>query len=86
MPGPTETNFFHREGMDDTRVGQKKKDDAAQVARQGFEALMKGEDKVVAGSVSNKLQAAAARVLPDPVKTAAHRHLTEKDPKASHDS
>lgn len=86
MPGPTETNFFHRAGMDDTRVGQQEKDDPAQVAKEGFEALMAGKDKVVAGSFSNKVMAASTRVLPDAAKTAMHRHLSEKDPKASHDS
>ena len=82
MPGPTETNFFHRAGMDDTRVGQDKKDDPAQVARQGFEALMKGDDKVVAGSVKNKAMAAANKVLPDAAKAKMHRHMSEPDPKA----
>ncbi|MFP2925979.1 SDR family NAD(P)-dependent oxidoreductase [Pyxidicoccus sp. 3LG] len=86
MPGPTETNFFHRAGMDDTRVGQQEKDDPAQVAKEGFEALMAGKDKVVAGSLTNKVMAASTRVLPDSAKTAMHRHMSEKDPKASHDS
>src|SRR3954452_4516083 len=43
MPGPTETNFFERADMMDITVGQSAKDDPAQVAKQGFEALMKGE-------------------------------------------
>jgi short-subunit dehydrogenase len=82
MPGPTETNFFHRAGMDDTRVGQDEKDDPAQVARQGFEALMAGDDKVVAGSATNKVMAAANKVLPDAAKAKMHRHMSEPDPKA----
>ncbi|WP_163994547.1 SDR family NAD(P)-dependent oxidoreductase [Pyxidicoccus caerfyrddinensis] len=86
MPGPTETNFFHRAGMDDTRVGRQEKDDPAQVAKEGFEALMAGKDKVVAGALTNKVMAASSRVLPDAAKTAIHRHMSEKDPKASHDS
>jgi uncharacterized protein len=77
MPGPTETNFFHRAGMDDTRVGASEKDSAEEVARQGFEALMAGKDKVVAGALSNKLMAAAAKVLPEPVTAAQHRKLSE---------
>ena len=77
MPGPTETEFFSRAGMDDTRVGSSSKDDPEQVAQQGFEALMAGKDKVVAGSVSTKLQAAANAVTPDAVKAAAHRKLAE---------
>jgi uncharacterized protein len=45
MPGATETNFFHRAGMDDTKVGASEKDSAEQVAKDGFEALMAGDDK-----------------------------------------
>src|SRR3954466_4076536 len=71
MPGPTETNFFHRADMDDTPVGESKKDNPAQVAKQGFEALMKGEDKLVAGSLKTKVQGAANAVLPDKLTAAA---------------
>jgi uncharacterized protein len=77
LPGPTETNFFHRAGMDDTKVGQQKKDDPAQVARQGFEAMMAGEQKVIAGSLKTKLQAAVAQVLPDSGKVQMHRQMSE---------
>ncbi len=77
MPGPTDTNFFHRAEMDDTRVGASKKDDPATVARQGFEALMKGDEKVVAGSVKTKVQAAASKVMPDSAKAQMHRKMAE---------
>ncbi|RBY80591.1 oxidoreductase [Geodermatophilus sp. TF02-6] len=77
MPGPTDTEFFDRAEMGDTRVGAGKKDDPAQVAEQGFAALMKGEDKVVAGSVKTKVQAAANDVLPDRLKAKAHRQMAE---------
>jgi uncharacterized protein len=77
MPGPTETNFFHRADMDDTKVGASSKDSAEQVARQGFEALMKGEKKVVASGLGTKLQGLAAKVLPDSVKGALHRKMAE---------
>jgi uncharacterized protein len=78
MPGPTETEFFERAGMQDTKVGASdSKDDPAEVARQGFEALMAGKDKVVAGSIRNKVQAAAARAMPDPAKAAMHGRLAE---------
>jgi len=77
MPGPTETNFFHRAEMDDTRVGSSKKDDPAQVAEQAYEALMKGEEKVVAGSVMTKVQAAASKVMPDSAKAKMHRKMAE---------
>ncbi len=77
MPGPTETNFFHRADMDDTRVGASEKDDAAQVAKQGFEALMVGKDNVIAGSLKTKLQGTVSKVLPDTVNAEQHRQLTE---------
>jgi short-subunit dehydrogenase len=77
MPGPTETEFFERAGMEDTRVGTAKKDDPADVARDGFEALMAGKDHVVAGSVKNKIQATAAKVMPETSKAKAHGKLAE---------
>jgi len=77
MPGPTETNFFHRAEMDDTRAGSNQKDDPAEVAKQGFEALMAGKDDVIAGSLQTKVQGNVAKVLPEPVKAEFHRKLTE---------
>jgi uncharacterized protein len=77
MPGPTDTNFFHRAEMDDTKVGASRKDDPAVVAKQGFEALMKGDEKVVAGSVKTKVQAAASKVMPDSAKAQMHRKMAE---------
>ena len=77
MPGATETDFFHRAGADDTKLGAGKKDDAAEVAKEGFEALMGGKDHVVAGSLKNKLEAAAGYVLPDPVVASQHAKLSE---------
>jgi len=78
MPGATETNFFRRAGSaDDTKIGQSEKDDPAEVAKDGFEALMDGKDHVVAGSFMNKVQATMAHVLPDPVGAKMHRKRTE---------
>ena len=77
MPGPTETDFFRRAGMRDTKVGASSKDDPAQVAAQGFRALMKGDAKVVAGSLGTKVQGVANKVLPDRLKAAAHRKMAE---------
>jgi uncharacterized protein len=77
MPGPTDTNFFHRAEMDDTKMGAAKKDDPAQVAKQGFEALMKDKEKVVAGSAKTKAQGAMSKVLPDRAKAEMHRKMAE---------
>jgi len=72
MPGATETEFFARADMLDTKVGQGKKDDAADVARIGFEAMMKGEGDVVTGW-HNKLQSAIANVTPASILAEQHR-------------
>jgi short-subunit dehydrogenase len=77
MPGPTDTEFFDRADMRDTKVAQGPKDDAETVAREGFEALMKGKDHVVAGSARNTVQAVAGNVLPDPAVAAQHRRMSE---------
>jgi short-subunit dehydrogenase len=77
MPGPTETEFFERAEMLDTPVGEEEKDDPAEVARQGFEALMAGREKVVGGSFKNKAQAVAGKVIPDSVKAEMHRKMAQ---------
>jgi short-subunit dehydrogenase len=77
MPGPTETEFFHRAGMDDTRVGRQDKDDPAQVAQQGFDALMSGRPRQVAGSAKTKALEAGNKALPDSVKARMHRTMAE---------
>jgi short-subunit dehydrogenase len=77
MPGPTDTDFFERADMLDTRLGAMDgKDDPDDVARQGFEALMAGKDHVVAGSLVNKVQTAAAQLMPDQRAAAAMGKLT----------
>jgi short-subunit dehydrogenase len=77
LPGPTETNFFHRAGMDDTKVGGQKKDDPAEVAQQGFDALMSGDDMVVAGSFMNKAQTAAAKLMPQAATAKMHGNMSK---------
>jgi short-subunit dehydrogenase len=78
MPGPTETEFFDRADMRDTRVGASDgKDDPSDVARQGFEAMMEGKERVVSASLVTKLQARASRFLPDSAKAALHRKMAE---------
>jgi short-subunit dehydrogenase len=76
MPGPTETEFFERADMLDTKVGQQKKDDPADVAKIGFNAMMKGEGDVVSGW-KNKLQSAIATVMPSGVVAEMHRGMAE---------
>ena len=63
MPGATETEFFNRAGLQDTKVGQAPKDNPADVAEAGFKAMMNGEGDVVTGW-RNKLESAIANVTP----------------------
>jgi len=74
MPGATETDFFARADMLDTKIGTAKKDDAADVAATGFKAMKNGDGDVVTGW-HNKLQAAIAHVTPAGVLAEAHRKM-----------
>jgi short-subunit dehydrogenase len=76
MPGATETDFFERADMMDTKVGTAKKDDAADVAETGFKAMMDGDGDVVTGW-QNKLQAAIAMVTPSGALAEAHRRMAQ---------
>ncbi|MEU6173112.1 SDR family NAD(P)-dependent oxidoreductase [Streptantibioticus parmotrematis] len=82
MPGPTDTDFFRRAGMQNTRIGRMGKDDPALVARQGFDALMAGRTKRVAGSVKTRAQGLANAFLPDGAKAQLHRRMAEPDGKS----
>jgi len=76
MPGPTDTGFFQRADMLSTKVGQGRKDDPADVAAIGFEAMLKGEADVVAG-LKNRLEVAISKVLPAQAVAQRHRKLAE---------
>jgi len=76
MPGPTDTEFFDRAEMMDTKVGTDKKDDPAKVARDGWDALMDGKGHIISGW-QNKLQVAAAHVTPASIMAEQHRNLAE---------
>jgi short-subunit dehydrogenase len=77
MPGPTDTEFFERADMLDTKVGSDDKDDPADVAKDGFEALMAGKERVVSHSLKTKVQGRASRFMPDSVKAKMHRRMAE---------
>ncbi len=77
LPGPTDTHFFERAGLDDTKIGAARKDDPADVARDGFEALMAGRDHVVAGSLRNKVQVLSAKTLSPAASAARQGRLAE---------
>jgi len=79
LPGPTDTEFFEREGGADTKAAEvAEKNDPADVAKQGFDALMAGKDRVYgATSLGTKLQGMTARFVPESVKAAMHEKMAE---------
>ena len=76
MPGATETEFFERADMLDTQVGQSTKNDPADVARVGFDAMMRGDGDVVSGW-HNKLRSAIANVTSAALLAEQHRRMAE---------
>jgi short-subunit dehydrogenase len=79
MPGVTDTDFFNKAGMNDSKTVQDKEAmaDPAYVAKAGYEALMAGEDRVIAG-FKNKVQVNAANLMPD--STVAHTLYEQQKP------
>jgi short-subunit dehydrogenase len=78
MPGPTETEFFSRADMEDTRIGQMDdKDDPREVARDAYQALMAGKASVVSGSFKNRIQAELGTHLPDALSAPILARMTK---------
>lgn len=79
MPGPTDTDFFNKADMQDSKAVQdeSKLADPADVAKDGYEALMAGKDKVISG-FKNKLQVAMGAISPD--STVAHQVYEQQKP------
>lgn len=84
MPGGTETEFFERADMEDTDLGEAKKADPADVAKQGYQAMLAGKAGIVTGFM-NKVQAAFAGIIPDTVLAQMHRKLAEPHDKRDDD-
>lgn len=79
QPGPVDTNFFDRAGLGDTKVGTKGKKDSEpyEVAKQGYKALMDGDEHVYAASLMTKVQGAVMGLVPEGLQAAAHEKMTE---------
>ncbi|HEY4198464.1 MAG TPA: SDR family oxidoreductase [Mucilaginibacter sp.] len=79
MPGVTDTDFFNKAGMQSSKTVQDKEAmaDPADVAKDGYEALMAGEDRVISG-FKNKVQVNAANLMPD--STVAHTLYEQQKP------
>jgi short-subunit dehydrogenase len=81
QPGATDTDFFNKAGAQDSKIARESKlADPADVARDGFNALMKGDDKVVSG-LKNKVQAAISNVMSDPTLADQMRRQSEESKK-----
>lgn len=83
MPGPTETSFFARSGQLDTAYAVEKKQSADEVAREGFEAMQRGDADAVTG-LTNKLRVALSHVIPD--ETLAEMHRKKAEPGSAYKS
>lgn len=71
LPGPTDTDFFDKAEMNDTKmVKEGSMSDPAKVAADGYKALMNGESYIISG-LKNKVQVGMAEVLPDSVSAKA---------------
>ena len=79
QPGPTNTDFFHRAGMDDTKLGTEGKytNDPRDVAQQGYQALMDNKDHIYASSMKTKMEGELGRFMPDSMKAEMHRKQAE---------
>jgi short-subunit dehydrogenase len=79
QPGPTDTDFFHRAGMDNTQVGSegKKESNPDEVAKQGIEALLAGKDHVYAASMKTKLEGMVANIVPGNIKASMHERMAK---------
>lgn len=76
MPGATQTKFFERAHMMDTKVGTQKKDDPAMVAKTGYDAMLRGDGDVVSGW-KNKLMSSMANIMPASMLAQQHRKMAE---------
>jgi short-subunit dehydrogenase len=74
MPAETETAFFERAGLEDTKLGQSKKADPADVAKAGFKAMMDGDGQVVPGWHA-KLEVLLANIMPAGVTAKQHAKM-----------
>ncbi len=79
QPGPVDTDFFNRAGMGETKVGTdgKHESEPYDVAKQGFKALMAGDEHVYAASLKTKIEGAVMGMVPDALKAAMHEKMTE---------
>jgi short-subunit dehydrogenase len=81
LPGATDTDFFHKANMENSKILDHELADPAKVAADGFNALMSGDDMIVSG-FKNKAQVAMSNVTPD--STVAKAMLKQQEPRDAH--
>lgn len=82
LPGATDTDFFNKADMNESKIVQETKlADPAKVAKDGYEALMSGDDKIISG-FKNKVQVAMGNFQPDSMAAASmHKQQEPVDKK-----
>ncbi len=80
-PGATDTDFFRKEGGEDMRVVQEGSlDSPDKVARDGYEAMLKGTDSVVSG-LKNKIMDKLGDLMPDTMRAKQAKKQHEPVPR-----
>lgn len=78
-PGEVDTPFWHRAGMDTTELGLGIKAAPTKVAKEGYDAMKAGEDRIISGKPGSKfIGRVVNNLLPDTVK--AHLHAGGAEP------
>ena len=79
QPGPTDTNFFERAELGNTEVGVSGKSESQpyDVAKQGFKALMAGDEHVYSASLKTKLEGAMMGIVPESLQATMHEKMTQ---------
>lgn len=79
QPGPTDTDFFDRAGLSDTQAGTegKKESEPYEVAKQGYKALIAGDDHVYAASLKTKIEGAVMGLMPDALQAKMHDDMAK---------
>lgn len=82
-PGVTDTDFFRKADQEDAKmVKEGSLASPAEVAKDGFEAMMAGKDKVISG-IKNKAMVAGAHIIPDPAVADTMHKMMEPSEKTN---
>lgn len=77
LPGATDTDFFAKASMEESKIYQEGSlADPVKVAKDGYDALMKGDDKIISG-MKNKAMVGVSHVMPDPMVAETMRKQQE---------